>query len=175
MRATVLAIALAATGLTAQDARALDTQVEQPLPDLAVTENDLADERKYFILHKPGITPAQAEADLSFCWQFLPRGAQRQSPDFIAWQGGDLSKRAVGTSYSYGLVGAAIGALVAGPIERSLRQSRIFRCMVPRGYARYRTSEAIWRQLNEGDPKALIALQARIAAGPVPPTAQVLR
>lgn len=51
---------------------------------------------------------------------------------------------------AYGLVGVAIAAIIAGPLERSIRQSRLYRCMVPRGYARYRTSEDAWKLLNSG-------------------------
>jgi len=63
---------------------------------------------------------------------------------------------------------------IAGPLERSIRQSRLYRCMVPRGYARYRTSEDVWKLLNSGSaaPRAIM-LQARIAAGPTPPTPRV--
>lgn len=145
------------------------------LPALAVPDSELADERKYFVLHKPGVTVAQAEQDLSFCWQFLPRGAQRRTPDFIAWRGNSGARKELPAMTNFGLVGLVIGAIIAGPIDRSLRQSRIFRCMVPRGYARYRTSEAIWKQLNEGEPVQSIRLQARIAAGPTPPTPEVTR
>jgi len=151
------------------------TPVEGALPDLAVPAQELGDERKYFILHKPGVTAEQAEADLRLCWRFLPRGAQRGTPDFIAWRSDDGARKKFETSNTFGLVGVVIGAIGAGPIERSLRQSRIFRCMVPRGYARYRTSEAMWKQLNEGDPGQAIRTQARIAAGPVPPTPEVTR
>lgn len=145
------------------------------LPDLAVSAKDLGDERKYFVLHRPGVSVARAEADLTFCWRFLARGAQRTAPDFVAWRSGDAARKGIVANGPYGLVGDMIGAIVAGPIERSLRQSRIFRCMVPRGYARYRTSETVWKQLNEGDAAQAIRLQARIAAGAVPPTPRVIR
>lgn len=144
------------------------------LPDLNVPDGRFGDARKYFILHKPGVTVEQAEADLSFCWRFLPRGASRSVPSFVPWGKTDAPKPIPTGGGQYGLIGVGIAALVAGPINRSLRQSRIFRCMVPRGYARYRTSEALWNELNSSDAARSIHLQALIAAGPVPPTPRIL-
>jgi hypothetical protein len=144
------------------------------IASLAVPDNQLGDARKYFLLHKPGVSVEQAQADLSFCWRFLPHAGSKIVPGFVAWQRATAAKPVDYSLTQYGLVGDAIGAIIAGPLERSMRQSRIFRCMVPRGYARYRTSEAIWKQLNTGDAAQSIRLQAQIAAGPVPPTPQVL-
>jgi hypothetical protein len=164
--ATAAAIPLSVQPATAQPA--------PPVPNLSVAEKDLADARKYFILHKPGVTVEQARVDLEFCWHFLPHGMPRPVPGFVPWTRSQAIRQAPGGPGPYGLVGDIMAAMVAGPLERSMRQSRIFRCMVPRGYDRYRTSEAIWKQLNEGDANASIAMQARIAAGPVPPTQRIL-
>jgi len=143
------------------------------LPDLNVPAGELGDERKYFVFHKAGVSFETARDDLAFCSRFIARGAQRTYPGFVAWQRSQAAQPRVET-YSYGLVGAAIGAIIAGPIDRSVRQSRMIRCMVPRGYARYRTSQAVWRQLNGDDLDQSIAMQARIASGPVPPTPRTL-
>jgi hypothetical protein len=143
------------------------------LPDLTVPVGNYGDPRKYFLLHKPGVTVEQAEADLSFCWRFLPRGVERSAPGFVPWGKTDAPRPSAPAVNAYGLVGVGIAAIVAGPINRSLRQSRIFRCMVPRGYARYRTSEAFWHQLNSDDAVQSVHLQALIAAGPVPPTPRI--
>ena len=146
----------------------------QGVPALDVPAKELADARKYFLFHQPGVTPAQAEADLVACWRFLPHGRQRAVPGFVPWNQPDAPKAIPYSLDQFGLTGAVIGAIIAGPLERSLRQSRLFRCMVPRGYARYRTSEAIWKQLNEAEPAEAIRLQAAIAAGPVPPTPRIV-
>lgn len=156
-------------------AQSVPPMAQPPLPDLAVAPAQLGDARKYWVLHKPGVTAEQAAADLSFCWRFLPRGAQRTLPDFVPWRRATARKKADYSLPQFGLVGVAIGAIIAGPIERSLRQSRLFRCMVPRGYDRYRTSENVWKQLNSDDAAGSIALQARIAASPPPPTPRVER
>ena len=147
---------------------------EGALPDLAVPADKFGDERKYIVFHKPGVTVEQATADLSFCWRFLPHGVSRASPSFVPWRQNDATRQVSYDGGNFGLVGFAIAAIIAGPLERSIRQSRLYRCMVPRGYARYRTSEDVWKLLNEGDDvPGAIRLQARIAAGPVPPTPKV--
>ena len=144
------------------------------VPNLAIAEKELGDERKYWVLHKPGVTIAQAEQDLAFCWRYVPHGVQRSMPDFVPWQKGDATRPVTYDGGQYGMVGAIIGAMIAGPLERSIRQTRMFRCMVPRGYARYRTSEALWKDIYQAEPRVAISTLARIAAGPVPPTARVL-
>ena len=144
------------------------------IADLAVPDNQLGDARKYFLLHKPGVSFEQAQADLSFCWRFLAHGVQRSVPGFVPWQKNSAARPVDYSLTQYGLVGAAIGAIIAGPLERSARQSRMVRCMVPRGYDRYRTSEAIWKQLNTGNAVQSIRLQAQVASGSVPPTPRVL-
>lgn len=149
--------------------------VSEPLPDLNVPEQQLGDDRKYVLLHKTGVSVAEAEADFGFCWRFLPHGMQRRSPGFVPWRKGEATRPLSNDGGFYGgLVGIALGAVVAGPLERSIRQSRLYACMLPRGYKRYRTSENIWDRLNDdSNPHKSIRIQALIAAGPVPPTARM--
>ncbi|MEA3038118.1 MAG: hypothetical protein QOE79_631 [Sphingomonadales bacterium] len=163
-------LALLSGGLAPAAAQAPPSPTATDVPDLAVPGGHYGDARKYFLLHKPGVTVEQAEADLSFCWRFLARGVGRSSPGFIPWGKTDAPHPAPVVANSYGLIGMGIAAIIDGPIDRSLRQSRIFRCMVPRGYDRYRTSEDIWKMLNSSDAARSIHLQALIAAGPPPPT-----
>jgi hypothetical protein len=144
------------------------------LADLAAPEKELGDERKYWVLHKDGVTFEQARADLAFCWQFVPHGVQRSTPTFVPWQRGDANRPVTYDGGNYGLVGMAIAAMIAGPLERSIRQTRMFRCMVPRGYARYRVTEDMWKHIYQAEPAEAIAALARIASGPVPPNARVL-
>lgn len=145
----------------------------RPIPDLNVPADALGDERKFFVFHKQGVSLEQARADLGFCSRYIARGQQRFLPTFVAWQHSDPAKP-VPNNLNYGLVGVAIMAIIDGPIDRSVRQTRMMRCMLPRGYARYRTSEAIWKQINSNDLTASVELQARIASGPVPPTPRTL-
>lgn len=144
-----------------------------PLPDLDVPEKALGDERKFFVFHKAGIGLEEARADLGFCSRYIARGQQRFLPDFVAWKQADPATP-VPMTLNYGLVGVGIMAIIDGPIGRSIRQTRMMRCMLPRGYARYRTSEAVWKQINGDDLAASVDVQARIAAGPPPPTPRTL-
>ena len=136
-------------------------------------EKSLGDERKFFVFHKADVGLEQARADLGFCSRYIARGQQRFLPTFVDWQHADPA-RPVPNNLNYGLVGVAIMSIIDGPIDRSVRQTRMMRCMLPRGYARFRTSEAVWKQLNSKDLAASIDLQARIASGPVPPTPRTL-
>lgn len=149
------------------------TSQSLPVPNLAIPVEQLADERKYFILHKPNVSIEEATADFSFCWRFLSVGALQPVPRFIPWGQTPPTKPSDYANNQFGLVGSIMLSIVAGPVQRGIRQSRLIRCMTPRGYLRYRTSEAIWRQLNSDDAKQSISLQAQIAAGPVPPTPEV--
>jgi hypothetical protein len=147
--------------------------VSQTVPDLNVPDNALGDERKFFVFHKDGVSLEQARADLGFCSRYIARGQQRFLPDFVAWKQADPATP-VPMNLNYGLVGVAIMAIIAGPIDHSVRQTRMMRCMLPRGYARYRTSEALWKQINSNDLAASVEVQARIAAGATPPTPRTL-
>jgi hypothetical protein len=99
---------------------------------------------------------------------------QRSTPTFVPWQRGDATRPVTYNGGNYGLVGLAIAAMIAGPLERSIRQTRMFRCMVPRGYARYRVTEDMWKHIYQAEPGEAIAALARIASGPVPPNPRVL-
>ena len=69
---------------------------------------------------------------------------------------------------NYGLVGTVIGGMVAGPIERRFRQSRMRRCMEPRGYERFPATEATWEEIIDNYSPGSIAVQAKLASGPRP-------
>lgn len=162
-------------GIFADAARAADEPAIPAIPSLAVPADQLGEEQKFFVLYKAGVSVEDAQADLSFCWRFLAHGVPRQVPAFVPWRQPSMAKPIDYSAGPFGLlVGVAIGAIIAGPIDRGIRQMRMIRCMVPRGYARYRTSEDVWKQLNTDDAARSIRLQALIAAGPVPPTPRVL-
>lgn len=176
LRAGVIATACMALGFICVPAKAAEALPlsSLTLADLAAPEKELGDERKYWVMHKPGVTQEQASADLSFCWRFVPHGVQRSTPTFVPWQKGDATKPVTYDGGQYGMVGAVIGMMIAGPLERSVRQTRMFRCMVPRGYARYRITEDMWKHIYQAKSDEAIATLARIASGPVPPNARVL-
>ena len=144
-------------------------------PNFASDTRPLGDERKFFVFHQRGVTLEQARADLSFCFRYAWTGGGLTAPYFMPWDSRPGTSRPV--SYdggNYGLVGAAIGAMIAGGLERSKRQMSMMRCMLPRGYARYRISEGLWKELNGPDTAKAIEVQALIASGPTPPTPRTL-
>ena len=146
------------------------------VPDIAADSRALGDERKYFVFHQQNLSLAQARADLSYCFRYTQLGAGVIFPYFHPWDRapGSGERATYDFGGQYGLTGSVIGAIIAGPIERSKRQMSVMRCMIPRGYARYRVSEGLWKEINGSDVPQSIEIQARLASGPVPPTARVL-
>ena len=174
VRKSCLAMILMSTAVPgwAQEVAAPDP-ASIAVPDLDIPPQQLGDPKKFFFFHKSGVTFEAARQDLAFCSRYIARGAVRGYPGFVPWQSAPPAEPIV-QNLNYGLVGVAIMAIISGPIDRSIRQSRMMRCMLPRGYARYRTSEDLWKQLNGGDLAQSILVQAKIASGPVPPTERTL-
>jgi len=172
----VLAALLAATSAEAQDAPPPDPATVQ-LPDMTPTRDPrvISDGWRHFYFHKPGVTYEEAYRDFSDCYRFLPvPGTSGEFPGFIPWRErpGMVSVQRVN---AYGLIGLAIGSLVAGPIDRRDRQMRMRRCLEPRGYVRYPIADEVWRRLVDDYSPRSIALQALAASGPAPDLPQVTR
>lgn len=144
------------------------------IPNLAADPRPLGDERKFFVFHRADASLDQARADLGFCFRYAQTGPGILLPYFYGWKGEGAGAKAEYSGGNYGLVGAMIGAMIAGGLERSKRQINMMRCMLPRGYSRYRISEELWKELNGKDRLASIEVQARLASGPVPQTPKVL-
>ena len=121
---------------------------------------------KYFYFYRPDTSYEEAYADLAECYRFLPVANTDSSlPMHVAWNDAPEATRESGaTGSTYGLVGAGIGALVAGPIERRSFQSRMRRCMEPRGYDRYPLTREVWEQVIDDYSQRSIAVQAKIVA-----------
>ena len=127
---------------------------------------------KHFFFYKDGVSYTQAYSDLADCYQFLggssPVGPQ-SLPQFGARSRLSSNGPAAQSSTSnYGLVGVGIEQLVMGPMQRRLPQSRLRRCMEPRGYVRYAIDESTWKLLVDGYSQRSIAIQAKVASGPRP-------
>lgn len=172
---------LAAASFWAQQASAQSVSPPDPasltVPDMTPTRDAgvIADGWRHFYFHKPGVSYEEAYRDFSDCYRFLPvPGASGEIPGFIPWRErpGTVSVQRVN---NYGLVGAIIGGLVAGPIDRRDRQIRMRRCLEPRGYVRYPLSEEVWRQLTDDYSPRSIAVQALVASRPAPNLPQVTR
>lgn len=151
-------------------AAAVPAHAEQPeIPDISADERDLGDERKFVVFHKPDVTYEEALADIRECSAHATHLVQRRADSFVPWGRDDAGQAVTYDGGNYGLVGMAIGAIIAGPLERSIRQTIMIRCMDPRGYTRYRANEEQWKELFEKSENGK-ELLAAIASGPVPPT-----
>lgn len=144
------------------------------LPNLDGSDPSVArDGWKYFFFHKAGVTYRQAFADFAECYRFRPTVATTSGklPMFVPWvdrQG----ERVVETNYAPSIfnnpVGSLIGMMIEGPLLRRANQSRMRRCLEPRGYVRYPLPKASWEALTDGYSQTSIAMQAKAAAGPNP-------
>lgn len=145
------------------------------LPDVSINGNPkaLKEGYKFFFFHNPDVSFAEAHADLVECRGFLIVGALSGVPGFRPWV--EPVRREIRPNYSnpYGLVGAAMAAIILPKMERGLRNNKMRRCMEPRGYKRIALPEAAWDQINEGDEKALLLMQAKLASGPTPVAGEV--
>src|SRR5262249_36817103 len=88
----LLAAVVALDRSTPATAQPESNQSALNLPNLAVPSSQLADARKYIVFHKMGVTVEEAQADLSFCWRFLPHGSPRWVPGFVPWQQSNTGK-----------------------------------------------------------------------------------
>lgn len=168
--AAALAVWLGGAGPAAAQADSPPDPATVTLPDLTPSSDPevIKDGWKHFYFHKAGVSYAEAYADFSECYRYLPvAGADPGLPMFAPW-GQVPGVERIQPSYNYGLVGIAIVALTAGPMERKASQSRLRRCLETRGYVRYPLPEKVWRQLVDDYSERSIALQAKAASLPAP-------
>jgi hypothetical protein len=167
-----IALALLVGGVTSASAQTAEPPdpASISLPSLG-TGNDpqvIENGWKHFYFHKDGVSYAEAYADFADCYRFLlVPYVDARLPTFSPWpeKPGVTTFRPVN---NYGLVGGVIGAMVEGPLIRRAMQSRLRRCLEPRGYLRYPISEYAWEQLTDNFSAQSIAVQAKAASGPRP-------
>jgi len=122
---------------------------------------------KYFYFWKSSISYADAYADFYDCYRFLPvPNAAYGKLAFTPWVNEPhLTPRRDHTEAGkFGLVGDVVGSMVAGPLERRLRQSRMRRCLEPRGYLRFPASKEVWEKILNNYSVESIAVQAKLAS-----------
>jgi len=176
---------LARAGLLASVLFVSTAVAAEPLPDPAsvsvptITDGRdpkiVADGWKYFYFWRADTTYAEAYRDIADCYRFLPvANADFSVPAFAPWTS-TPNKHVIEPTYpgTYGLVGDLMASMVAGPIERRRRQSRMRRCLEPQGYERYPAPEAQWEMIIDNYSPASIVVQAKLASGP-PPDAEAL-
>jgi len=167
----VLCVACAGRAQTPPDPSTLQVPDMTPARDRGV----IADGWKHFYFHKAGVTYEEAYRDFSDCYRFLPTpGANLALPMFVPWSERAGSEQSPPSNYG-GLVGGVILGIVSGPLNRRDRQSRMRRCLEPRGYVRYPLARAPWQQLIDDYSPRSIAVQALVASGPAPDLPQVTR
>ncbi|MGE3746264.1 MAG: hypothetical protein AB7G25_11250 [Sphingomonadaceae bacterium] len=139
------------------------------MPDLTTATDPkvMADGWKYFYFYKSGISAIQAQTDLTECYAFLGTAKNARLPTFAAWPNPPMAGDA-SSAGGFGIVGAVIFDAVNDTLLRRNRQSKMRRCMEPRGYRKYAISKEGWESLISGDPDIAIARQARLASGPRP-------
>lgn len=172
-------IALSALGLHAQ----LDAQ--QALVDAtgssAEAERVFANQRdpkvvsdgwKHFYFHRPKTTYDEAMADLSECYQLaeLP-DSWGMVPTFVDWNHRPNPVKSAPNPMISGILPALIGPAIIRTQNRRAMQSRLRRCMEPRGYQRYPLSEVDWHWLIADFSPATLPRQARLMSGPAPDAA----
>lgn len=125
---------------------------------------------KYFYFWRADTSYAEAYADIADCYRFMPApNATASVPRFVPWEeAGSVATVQPSVIQPYGIVGAVIGEIIAGPLVRRAHQSRLRRCMEPRGYQRYPLQERRWELLTDNFSPASIAMQAKAASGPRP-------
>lgn len=139
------------------------------IPDLSTSSNPevIKDGWKYFLFQREGVSFKDAYADFADCRRFMqPNGWQTATLDrFIPWNSkpGKTLEQPLGP---YGMVGALMGEMVEGQLARRDYQSKMRRCMEPRGYVRYGVSAEIWNRIYKLAPDQWVAVQAKIASGP---------
>lgn len=158
--------------------------LEAPLPDPATIEvpdvTPSSDPKvreegyKFYYFHNSEVNFETAYQDLRECRAHLITGGAAAVPGFIPW--GEAHRREIPkTTPMYGIVGAAMAAIIVPKMIRGQQSNKMRRCMGTRGYERYAIAEVTWDKLNDGDEQQLILMQAKLASGPKPQDEAVTR
>jgi hypothetical protein len=143
-----------------------------PTPDLSGSKSPsvVKDGWKFFFFHKSDVSFVEAHADFSDCYRFLaPSGyVDVLQSSFVPWREENPSKgRVVRNGYApLGGVIMKVFNLESG-LARGDRQAKMRRCMEPRGYKRYGVAQDIWENMTSMKEQEAIAMQAKIASGPL--------
>lgn len=147
---------------------------EVELPDIVFGSdpNVAKDGYKFFFFHNPDLSFDEAYADFAECRTQLATGSFLPLPGFVPWVEENNRKLVVPVN-NYGLVGAAIGAIIQPKLERGILNNKMRLCMGRRGYVRYAMNEAAYDAIWDAEPSDSIAMQAKLATGPAPQADEV--
>ncbi len=151
-----------------------------PMPELVfvATPEDDGTFDKYYYFHRADTRFTEALADLRECDGFA--------------SGLTASYRFQDAPYPYnGTMAGAAGGIIANAMmaaifmpaeKRRVRRINMRRCMGYKGYGRFGLSKTLWQKFNfeegfsgeaEESRQAMIAQQAKVAAGPMPATLEL--
>lgn len=159
-------------------AAAAPTAVPDPaavtLPPMAFSKDPgvIHDGYKFYFFHNPSVSFAEAVQDFRECRGYLTAGAPASVPGFIPFGEAHRVDQPV-TAYPYGLMGAAMFALLEPKMERGARSNKMRRCMGTRGYVRYPIPGSTFDALNKGDEENIVEMQAKLATSPKPDLPEV--
>jgi len=168
---------------TASAPQAQTPNASAPLPAISfeTSEQDIKRFSRYFISHKPGVSPEKARADIDECLRYA-MGANEMGiqmfppiPDFVPLEEANSYQDGVPKAHSgqYGLVGDVMAALIVPGVNRAIAQSNVRRCMGYKNYDRYGISKEAWKALNEVDHSQRVNWLTGIASGSAPEAVKV--
>ena len=163
-------LAFSASAAAAQDGPPDPASVQLPPMTFGTDPAVAKDGYKFFFFHHPQLTYAEAVQDFAECQSLLPFGEGLPLPGFVPWVEAN-NRKVIQRDPQYGLVGAAIGAILLPKLARGQRNNKMRLCMERRGYVRYAVNEAAYDALWEGTPEEISAKQALLATGPAPAAA----
>ena len=135
------------------------------IPTLEVSSGD-----DYFYFYKAGVSYQRAFSDLDECRMYsLQAQLTSVPPKFIPLGSTPVkSDSTAGAAAQFGLVGVLIIAPIIESGEEDAAEASNRRCMMYKGYSRYGTSRASWKQIKAGTEAERLARLALIASGLAP-------
>lgn len=152
-----------------------EAAISMPALVFAESPEDATNYQKYYYFHRPDTSFADALADIRQCDEFargLYGGDYYPNPAYTALYG-------VGGALGGAIGGAMAQAIYGSAEERRKRRVNMRRCMSFKGYQRYGLSKDLWQEFNfeegnrevpEAERQRMLAMQAKVASGPLPST-----
>jgi len=162
----LICVAMLSSGGIADAQDISKSPLKMTLPDLSTATDPkvIADGWKYFYFYKSGVSTRQAQTDFTECYAFLGTANYARLPTFAAWPNSPSAGNSSRVD-AFGVAGAILADMVSDTLQRRNRQSKMRRCMEPRGYRKYAVSKQNWELLIGGDQEAAIVRQAELASG----------
>ena len=160
--------------LSPASAQTVITPLERPdaasvtVPDMAgfkPTPKDARNFDDYFYFHKSGVSYERAFDDLEQC-RVYAASAQLIAPMPTIIPVGDVATSGPKVSQRIGI--GILPAILIASAEEDTAIATMRTCMAFKGYGRYGTSRALFKQIDQGSDTEKQARRAVIASGPAP-------